>query len=137
MRLDGLDATHDTDQADAISLLKRIDWSWSAAFATESLLEKLEFAGRHGLRPSIADTRPGQSVDRRERFDRRHLSRAHRRCAVRSDVGHLTDSLTTRRQFAAPMPGRWLNPPRTLLLRAVAEQYGRAGFTEDRTELLE
>ncbi|MCA9172490.1 MAG: ASPIC/UnbV domain-containing protein, partial [Planctomycetales bacterium] len=134
--LDGLDSEHDTSMLDAQQRLQELHWPGRSVVATNRLLRKLEFTSGMLFNRELPIQLPASIL-----VDARGAIAAMYRGAVpfetlANDLRLLERPLNERRQLAATLGGRWLNPPRVLLLRAVAEQYERAGFTEDYQHLL-
>lgn len=137
LSVDGLDDTQPTGPADAQAILDRLQFPFKSGLATVELLEKLDLVQGLVLNQSaplavpmsfLFDARGELAVIYRGVVDLAELS---------SDVEKLDLPLAERRDLAVPMVGRWLNPPRQMLLRAVGSAFKRAGHEDDYAHYLQ
>jgi tetratricopeptide (TPR) repeat protein/thiol-disulfide isomerase/thioredoxin len=137
LSVDGLDATQPTAADDARRVLERLQFPFAAGIATRELLDKLDVAEGMLLNhpPSLAvptsyliDADGELAVIYRGPVDADELL---------TDVQTLNASPAERRDRAIPLAGRWLGPPRQLLMRAVARAFREQGYDEDYARYLE
>ncbi|MCA9184099.1 MAG: tetratricopeptide repeat protein [Pirellulaceae bacterium] len=136
LSLDGLDTAHDTQAADASRVLQRMRFPWPAGMATREILDKLAI-----VESLIFNQQPGVTLPASYLVDR-HGQLAvvyHTSVSVeqlRQDLDQLDATPAQRRDLAVPLPGRWLHPPRQLLLRTVARAFRERGFEQDAAQYL-
>jgi tetratricopeptide (TPR) repeat protein len=136
LSVDGLDSNHASTPDDARQALAQLSFPFAAGIATPELLAKLEFLSGLLYNRQIPVSVPSSFLVDSDGalaacyrgpidFDR-----------LQHDLQHLDDSLDDRRTQAVPLAGRWINAPRTLLLRAVAKQFLTEGFEADYAQFL-
>jgi tetratricopeptide (TPR) repeat protein/thiol-disulfide isomerase/thioredoxin len=137
LSVDGLDATQSTKPGDARQMLEQLRFPFAAGLATRELLDKL--AVSEGL---LLNHPPHLAVPTSYLFDGRSELAVIYRGPVEltellADVQALDGSPRERRDRAIPLAGRWLSPPRQLLMRAVARAFRDSGYDEDYVRFLD
>jgi tetratricopeptide (TPR) repeat protein len=131
LSVDGLDSSRPTTAADARAALERFAFPFAAGTATREMLDKLSVVESIALTyqsglavPSsfLFDSEGQLAVAFKGRLDLAQLER---------DVAELNVPLAERRNLAAALPGRWVGPPRQLLLRAIARAFRERGYDAD------
>jgi tetratricopeptide (TPR) repeat protein len=136
LSVDGLDASRPTTADDARKALERLTFPFTSGMATREMLDKwsvldsIMFNYDTGLMVPASylfDSEGQLAVAYKGRLDLAQLQQ---------DLAQLDVPLTERRNLAAAMPGRWVGPPRQLLLRAVARAFRDRGYDEDFTRYM-
>ncbi len=131
LTVDGVDPTQASQPDDAKALLDQLQFPFDRGIATRETLDKLivsqslMFNHQQGLvvpTSWLLDANGDVAVVYQGKLDLDQLLK---------DVQHLDASLRTRRDLAVPLAGRWLSPPRQLLLRAVARIFQEQGYEDD------
>ncbi len=137
LTVDGLDESHNSTLEDANAMLDRLGFPHERGAATVELLRKLELVQRVlfsqdqpiAVPTSFLFDQDGElAVVYRGLLDTEQLAR---------DIAALDLFLEQRRDMAVPLAGRWLNPPRQLLTRAVGRIFEQHGFDEDHARYLQ
>jgi tetratricopeptide (TPR) repeat protein len=136
LSVDGLDASRPTTADDARKALERLAFPFTSGMATREMLDKwsvidsIMFNYDTGLMVPASylfDSAGQLAVAYKGRLDLVQLQQ---------DLAQLDVPLAERRNLAAAMPGRWVGPPRQLLLRAVARAFRDRGYDEDFTRYM-
>jgi len=131
LSIDGLDSSQPTTAADARAALERLAFPFSSGMATREMLDKLSV-----VESILFNYETGLAVPTSYLFDSEgHLAVAYKGpvnlAQLQQDVEQLDVPLAERRNLSAALPGRWINRPRLLLMRAVAGTFRDRGYDED------
>ena len=137
LSVDGLDPSQPSEPADASSALQRLDFPFASGFATRELLDKLLVS-----ESLLFNHPPGLAVPASFLFDANGDLAAVYQGSIElprlmSDLQQLELPLRERRDAAVPLAGRWLSPPRQLLMRAVGRVFQENGYDEDYARYLQ
>jgi tetratricopeptide (TPR) repeat protein/peroxiredoxin len=136
LSVDGLDTSQPTTAADARAALQRLAFPFASGTATPEMLDKLSV-----VESIVMNYEKGLAVPTSYLFDSDgHLAVAYKGpldlAQLQHDVSQVDVPIVERRNLAAALSGRWISPPRQLLMRAVARTFRDHGYNDDFTRYL-
>ncbi len=136
LSLDNLDLEHRSDAGPLRALNGVVERGFRLGTVDEVFLQKLQLAQSIVLNrvPNLA-VPSSLLVDDKGALIALYRGRVEAE-TVLADACHVVDTLEQRRDRAAPFSGRWMNPPRHLLYRAVASMFAENGFSDERLHYL-
>ena len=136
LSVDGLDQGSSTTSVDARNLVERLSFPFRSGVATRESLNKLEiaesilFTASQGLSVPVSyliDATGAIACIYRGPIDIDVLA---------GDVQNLEATSLERRNRAVPFTGRWVSPPRQLLMRAVSRLFQKQGYEDEAARYL-
>ena len=139
LSVDELDQANAATGEEARAFLARTGFPFPAGMASREMLDKLDLVKRIVFPGATDFAIPSSFLLDAEGWIAGIYTGAVETSRLLEDVNTVQQApgMNDRRNIAIPMAGRWSNPPRQLLLRAVARTFRDKGFTEDHARYLQ